>query len=464
MNYAVILAGGTGTRFWPFSRELEPKQFMHVLSNNSLLQNTIIRLSGIIEPENIFIISNKLYLYELKSQIKTLKVPDSNIVLEPDARNTAAAIALAASLILAKDKEAVMLVLPSDHYIRGKKEFSSCIKSAIKCARKDFMVTIGIKPQDASTGYGYIKTAKPLSGLGVKCIKVSKFIEKPAFALAKKYAIDKRFFWNSGIFIWKASVFMEELRKFLPDMYQIFKDVKKIEQVGKKWFSIKPISVDYGIMAFSKKIVLVPADFYWTDLGSWDALTKILPKDACGNVSKADFLGLNCRGVSVFSRSARFISAVGVRDLIIADTPDAILVCNNNNAQDVKKIVDLLKVGRRKECISHITEKRPWGEFTVLQKGIGFKIKLIQIYPKKRLSLQRHTKRAEHWVVVSGCAKVTTSGKAKVVKANNSIYVPIGQKHRLENPGNSVLRVVEVQTGSYLEEDDIERFDDDFKR
>jgi mannose-1-phosphate guanylyltransferase/mannose-6-phosphate isomerase len=230
------------------------------------------------------------------------------------------------------------------------------------------------------------------------------------------------------------------------------------------WPKINSASIDYGIMVFSRKIALVPAGFYWTDLGSWDALGEILPKDKNNNVANVDMMALDSSGVSAFSRTNKFISAIGIKNLIIADTPDALLVCDRKKSQDVKRIVSLLKKKRRQEYICHLTEKRPWGRFTVLQKGEGFKIKLIEIYPKMRLSLQRHAKRAEHWIIVSGCAKVTTGRTVKLIHKNHSIYVPIGVKHRLENPTDLPLQIVEVQTGSYLEEDDIERFSDDFKR
>ena len=236
------------------------------------------------------------------------------------------------------------------------------------------------------------------------------------------------------------------------------------DDIAKAWPQVKAISVDYGIMERSSKIALIPADFRWTDLGSWDALEEILPKDKKGNLIQADSVDCDSRGICTFSRSSRLIATIGLKDLIIADTPDALLVCNRNRTQDVKKIVEELKNKNRKEHIVHLVDKRPWGSYTVLQAALGFKIKLIEIEPKKRLSLQRHNKRAEHWVVVSGCAKVTRGKTEKFIRSNESIYIPKGVKHRLENPAASTLKIVEVQTGDYLEEDDIERFEDDFRR
>jgi mannose-1-phosphate guanylyltransferase/mannose-6-phosphate isomerase len=293
---------------------------------------------------------------------------------------------------------------------------------------------------------------------------VEKFLEKPNLIKAKAYFRDKRFYWNSGMFVWKAATFLEETRKYLPKLHTLLGMIRSVNDIEKVWPKIDPISVDYGIMERSNRIVLIPAPFYWTDLGSWDAMNALLPKDKSGNVIQADCLGVDSRGVSVFSRGGRLISLIGVKDMIIVDTPDALLVCDKHKSQDVKKVVDILKSSKRKEHITHTTEKRPWGSFTVLQSQAGFKIKLIEIGPKNRLSLQRHARRAEHWVVVSGCARVTTGRKKSLVHSNHSIYVPIGAKHRLENPGVVPLKIVEVQTGSYLGEDDIVRYEDDYGR
>ncbi len=464
MNYAIILAGGIGSRFWPFSRELEPKQFMQVIGNVSLLQATIMRLKGVIEPKNIYIITNQIYLYELEKQIKQFNIPNDNIILEPEGKNTAPAVGLCARLISKKDKNAVLAVFPADHYISNNNKFQVNIKEGILCAQDDYLVTIGIKPKGPSTGYGYIKVRNRKKATSPRYYIVERFLEKPDFKRARQYFSDKSFFWNSGIFIWKAKVYLDELKAYLPALYAQINAIKGKNDIVRIWPQIRPVSVDYGIMEYSKRIALIKAEFDWTDLGSWDALNEIMPADKHGNVISADSLDFASRGISVFSRSQRLISTIGVRDLIIADTPDALLVCHKDKAQDVKKIVESLKSSKRKEHIVHVTEKRPWGAYTVLEKASGFKIKLIEIEPQKRLSLQRHKNRAEHWVVVSGTARVTSNGNVRLVKSNESIYIPKGTKHRLENPTRQLLKIVEVQTGIYLEEDDIERFDDDYKR
>lgn len=460
MTYAVILAGGVGSRFWPFSRELEPKQFMKIIGEASLLQATVQRLKGLVEPRRVYIVTNNIYFYEVKAQVAKFGIPDENIILEPQGKNTAPAIGLCAKLISCIDKEAMLLVLPSDHYIKNTENFKKTIKKAIACAGKDFLVTIGIKPNAPSTGYGYIKVGSSKSGY----IEVEKFLEKPDLNKAKKYFKDKKFFWNSGMFIWKASVFLEEIKKYLPGLHANLRLINSVNDIAKAWPDIEPVSVDYGIMEHSKRIALIPADFYWTDLGSWEALAEIFPKDKRGNIADGDSLNVDSHGVCVFARGNRLVSTIGVNNMVIADTPDALLVCDRSRTQDVKQLVGRLKALKRKEHQVHLTERRPWGSFTILQQGIGFKIKLIELASKKRLSLQRHKSRAEHWVVVSGVAKITSAGKVSFVRSNESVYIPKGRKHRLENPLRSPLKIVEVQTGAYLEEDDIERFEDDFRR
>lgn len=457
MNYAVILAGGVGSRFWPFSRELEPKQFMKIIGEASLLQATVRRLKGLVDGRRIYIVTNSIYFYEVKAQVAGFGIPDSNIILEPQGKNTAPAIGLCAKLISKIDKDALLLVLPSDHYVGNADNFRRTVKKAIACANKDFLVTIGIRPKAPSTGYGYIKTGKGNGFLGVE-----KFLEKPDLKSAKKYVKDKRYFWNSGMFIWKASVFLGELKKYLPGLYANLRLINSVDDIAGTWPKIKPISVDYGIMERSRKIALVPASFYWTDLGSWEALAEVFPKNKKGNIENGDTLHLDSQGVCVFTRGNRLVSTVGVNNIVIADTPDALLVCDRSRTQDVKCLVEKLKLLKRKEHQAHLTERRPWGSFTVLRQDSGFKIKLIEIAPKKRISLQRHKSRAEHWVVVSGMARVTNAGKVLFVRSNESIYIPKGRKHRLENPLGESLKIVEVQTGLYLEEDDIERFEDDF--
>jgi len=459
MNYAVILAGGVGSRFWPFSRELEPKQFMQVAGDKTLMQATISRLQHIVNPANTYIITNQIYLNEVKKEIEKFRIPEKNIILEPEGKNTAPAIGLCARLIGKKDKDATLIILPSDHYIKDLNKFKDSLRQAILCSRVGFLVTIGIKPKNPSTGYGYIKVGYKMQGLKYNYYMVDKFLEKPSLDKAKRYFHDRRFFWNSGMFIWRASVFLNEVKLYLPKLYSQLMSINSLEDIDRVWHKITSVSVDYGIMEHSEKIALIPANFYWTDLGSWDALNEILPKDAKGNIIQADSIDLDSRNIYVFGRGNRLISTIGLKDLIIADTADALLICNKDKAQEVKKIVEQLKSSKRKEQFVHLTEKRHWGSYTVLREASGFKIKLIEIDPKKSLSLQRHKHRAEHWVVVSGIAQVKSIDGVKIVKSNQSVYIPKGTKHRLSNRTNKPLKIVEVQTGNYLGEDDIERFE-----
>ena len=464
--YALILAGGVGSRFWPFSRELEPKQFINIIGKESLLQNTVRRLEGLIRPKQIFFITNQTYFFELKKQIEKFHIPDENIILEPQGKNTAPAIGLCARLIEKENRDAVLAVFPADHYIKDIKKFQGCISRAVRCASNDFLVTIGIKPNKPATGYGYIKIKSKVKSQKSKLsyLEAEKFLEKPSLNKAKEYVRSRDYFWNSGMFVWKVSVFRDELAKYMPELYSQLKSIQTKDDIEKVWGKIKPISVDYGIMEHSDKIALITADFFWSDLGSWDVLDELQRKDKSGNVLSSNSLDCGSRGLSAFSRGDRLIATIGLKDLIIADTPDALLVCDKQKTQEVKKIVERLKFGNRKEHITHLTDRRPWGLFTVLKQALGFKIKLIEIEPKKRLSLQAHSRRAEHWVVVSGCAKVERGKDTIYIHSNQSIYIPKGTKHRLENPASVPLKIVEIQTGDYLEEDDIKRFDDDYSR
>lgn len=349
--YALILAGGAGSRFWPFSRVLEPKQFISIIGKESLLQNTVRRLKGIVRPKQIFFVTNQVHFFELKKQIEKFHIPEENIILEPQGKNTAPAIGLCAHLIERKNKEAVLAVFPCDHYIRDIKKFQGCINKAVECAGDDFLVTIGVKPDKPATGYGYIKTGCRLQAAGHRFnfYKVERFLEKPSLDKAKKYVRSRDYFWNSGMFVWKAGVFMEELRRYLPELYSQLDSIQANGDIEKAWHKVRPISVDYGIMERSKRIALVAADFYWSDLGSWDALEGLLQKDKNGNLLSGNSIDFGSSGLSAFSRGNRLIATIGLKDLIIADTPDALLVCDKQKAQEVKKIVEKLKSSSRKE-------------------------------------------------------------------------------------------------------------------
>jgi len=456
--YAVILAGGVGSRFWPLSRELEPKQFLKFKGEKSLLQQTIDRVLPLIPSENIIIIGSQQHKFELEGQVASFKVPAENIILEPCGKNTAPAIGLAARMIAKRDLDATMIVLPADHYIENTKKLLKIFKQGIEIADKDYLVTIGIEPTSAHTGYGYIKIKKDEGRRtrDEKAYKVEKFTEKPDKKTAKKYFKSKQYFWNSGMFIWRAASILNEINKYLPDLS------KKLSL--DKWASIQPISIDYGILEKSKKVVMLPGyGLGWSDLGSWSAFSSICDKDKNGNVLCGDSVDFDSSEVSVFGKN-RLIATIGLKNTVIVDTDDALLVCDKSRTEDVKKVVDHIKSNKRQEHFVHKTVKRPWGTYMVLNTGLGFKVKLVQISPNKRLSLQRHLQRSEHWVVVEGEAKITVGRDVYYRKSNESIYVPKKGVHRLENATNKPLKIVEVQCGQYLEEDDIERVEDDFQR
>lgn len=461
--YAVILAGGTGTRFWPLSRSLEPKQFLKLYNNESLLQQTIKRILPLVPVGNIFFVANPLHKFELEQQIAVFGVPSVNIIYEPEGKNTAPAIALAASDIIRKDPDSIMVVLPSDHSINDNARFNQILNKAILTAEKGFLVTLGITPGGPATGYGYIQKGEKLQGQ-VSAFRVARFKEKPDIAQAKKYLKTKKYFWNSGMFIWKNAVILDAVKKFLPKVYACVNLHNKPAVFEKKWKELKSISIDYGVLERSSHAaVVITGNIGWSDLGTWSSLDTIHTKNKNSNIIQANCIDLKSKNISVYGNN-KLITTIGLNNLIVVDTADATLICNKDCSEDVKGIVELVKQSGGYEHYSHNAVKRPWGNYLVISKGQGFKVKVIEVLPHKRLSLQRHKFRSEHWVVVEGTAKVTCGSEVRLVNSNESIFVSASRLHRLENPKDKVLKIVEVQSGSYLEEDDIERFDDDYKR
>ncbi|MFH1776277.1 MAG: mannose-1-phosphate guanylyltransferase/mannose-6-phosphate isomerase [Candidatus Omnitrophota bacterium] len=461
--YAVILAGGVGSRFWPLSRELEPKQFLKLYNNQSLLQQTIKRILSIVNLSKIYIVANRLHKFELEEQISVFGISKDNIIFEPSGKNTAGAIALSAKIIARDNPEAIIIVLPSDHAVKMTGKFTKLVKSALRAAGNNFLVTLGIKPKSPSTGYGYIKKGDKIAGLK-NTYQVGEFKEKPDPQLARKFLKTGRYFWNSGMFIWKAGIILAEIRKFLPDLYGCIETLDQKNIFEHKWTKLSPISIDYGVLEKSNSSVIVTAgNIGWSDLGSWLAIDELYQKNSQGNLIQANCIDLGSKNVTVFGDN-KLISTIALRDLIIVDTNDAILICNKDKTEDVKKMVELVKKSGGSEHFSHLKVKRPWGNYLVISHGRGFKVKLIEVMPHKRLSLQRHKFRSEHWVVVEGVARVTCGKKVSFIHSNESIFVSAKQLHRLENPKDKILKIVEVQSGSCLEEDDIERVNDDFRR
>jgi mannose-1-phosphate guanylyltransferase/mannose-6-phosphate isomerase len=479
--HAVILAGGSGTRFWPLSRETCPKQMLNVVGEDSLLRQTIKRINGLVPPENIWIVTTEDKAQDMRFHLDPLGSFAKRIqfMSEPVGRNTAPAIGLAAMTVNHLFPESTMVVMPSDHAIPDKEKFLDDLKVAIEGAKKDYLVTFGIKPNKPETGYGYIKIDNSSKARMDGLFKVERFVEKPNLETAKAYLSDGMYFWNSGIFVWKTSKILSEIKKYLPGLYQALKEIelllfgppqlnklnepKKPNELNKLYSSLNPISIDYGVMERSSDVLMVPSTFRWSDLGSWTALDDMIMKDDSGNIVKGNAVDLGSQNSTIFA-SERLVATIGLRDMVVVDTPDATLVTTKEKVQEVKNVVELLKQDGREEHILHKTVERPWGAYTVLEKGQGYKIKRITLKPGSRLSLQLHRKRSEHWVVVQGVAEVTRENETYLVHTNESTYIPVNSKHRLENPGKDPLQIIEVQNGEYLGEDDIERFSDDYGR
>jgi mannose-1-phosphate guanylyltransferase/mannose-6-phosphate isomerase-like protein (cupin superfamily) len=498
--HAVILAGGSGTRFWPLSRETCPKQMLQVVGEDSLLRQTIKRINGLIPPKNIWIVTTEDKAQDMRFHLDPLGslAKEIQFISEPVGRNTAPAVGLAAMMINHLFPESTIVVMPSDHAIPDKEKFLDDLKVAIDGAKEDYLITFGIKPYRPETGYGYIKIENCSTAGMDGLFKVERFVEKPNLEAAKAYLSGGMYFWNSGIFVWKTSKILSEIAKYVPSLYEVLTEIEqllyesplpnKLNEPNKpnelssqlqhsstaalKKFSapctelytnLEPISIDYGVMERSRSVFMVPATFRWSDLGSWTALDDMIVKDDSGNIAKGNTVDLGSQNSTIFA-SDRLVATIGLKDMVVVDTPDATLVTTKEKVQEVKKIVELLKEKGREEYLLHKTVERPWGTYTVLEKGQGYKIKRLFLKPGARLSMQLHRKRSEHWVVVAGVAKVTKGNETYQVRTNESTYIPINSKHRLENPEKDPLQIIEVQNGEYLGEDDIERFDDDYGR
>lgn len=465
--YAVIMAGGKGTRFWPLSRETFPKQFLKIVGQGTLLQNTIHRLSGEVQPANIMVVTTQSQKDIVKWQLKEVVEDFHSVVVEPEGKNTAPAIALAAFKLRGKNPNALMLVLPSDHYVSDVQKFKSTLRRAIPFAEKGNLVTFGIKPRRPETGYGYIKAGKSLSK-GV--LSVSSFVEKPDLKTARTYVKDGSYYWNSGIFLFRAKDIIAEMKKYMPETHRAFTGIARSFNTEDEDSALKSIyhglkdeSIDYGIMEKSRKVTMVVADFPWSDIGSWGALDEVLDRDPEGNITMGNVVGIDCKD-SIFFAGERLIASIGLKDMVVVDTSDATLIVPKDKVQQVKELVASLKKQGKEEYLAPSLEERPWGYFSVLEKGPSHQIKHICLKPKAKLSLQMHNHRSEHWIVVSGTAKVQKGEETFYVHKNESTYIPPAVKHRLENPGLIPLKIVEIQSGEYLKEDDIVRFDDTYGR
>ncbi len=480
---AIILAGGSGTRLWPLSRKNYPKQFLKLNNDKSLLQQTAERLLQSLRPEDIIVITNNEYKFHVLSDLNSLPFSGhasriTNIILEPAGRNTAPAIALAIKYCIEKlgcPEDEIVFVCPSDHIIKPVDKFAGYIKQAEDAAKEGSIVTFGIKPDRPETGYGYIRVKSyppisPLSKGGIEggsevrregFLKVENFTEKPDTETAKRYINEGNYYWNSGMFAFGIGTMIEEFKQHAPE-------ISKMLQMGfndmtANFIHMPDISIDYAIMEKSNRVITLPIELYWNDIGSWDCLYDVLSRDENGNVTIGDISAIDTKN-SLIIGNKRLISTIGLDNHLVVETDDAILIAKRGEAQKVKDVVNILKNQSRKEIQEHITTYRPWGSYTVLEEGPRYKIKRIVVNPEEKLSLQMHYHRSEHWVVVKGTARVVIGDKEVFIHENESAYVPKSTLHRLQNPGKVPLEIIEVQNGEYVGEDDIVRIDDHYGR
>ncbi len=469
MIQPVILAGGVGSRLWPLSREQYPKQFLSLFNSDSLLVNTINRLGNINHKPPVVVCNNE-HRFLVAEQLRESKIDIGGIILEPAGRNTAPAVALSALYAVKQDntQDPILLILAADHEIKNVRQFCDSINQAIALAEQGYLVTFGIVPTHPETGYGYIQAGQTLSNGGHK---VAGFKEKPDLATAEEYLASQRYLWNSGMFMFRASVYLEELKKHRPDIYNscvnsfssLESDLDFVRVDYKNFSECPSESIDYAVMENTDKAVVISLDAGWSDVGSWSSLWDISDKDLHGNVSNGDVITHSTSDSYIYSESA-LVTTVGLENIVVVQTKDAVLIANRNSVQDVKHIVENIRGSGRLEHRAHREVFRPWGKYDSIDSGERYQVKHLTVKPGEGLSLQLHHHRTEHWIVVSGTAKVTIADEAKIISENESIFIPVGTKHSLENPGKIPLDIIEVRSGSYLEEDDIVRLADRYGR
>ena len=462
----VILSGGSGTRLWPLSRRHYPKQFLPLVSNNTMIQETLLRLTGISGLKAPIAVCNEDHRFMMAEQLREIDVTPAAIILEPLGRNTAPAVALAA--LTATSEDDVLLILPADHVIENVQAFQHAVSQAKLLAEQGYLVTFGIVPTEPETGYGYIKRSTEAVD---EAYKVASFVEKPNLETAKTYLESGDYYWNSGMFAFKASSFLSELEKYNPDMLEKCQQALKAAKVDmdfvrldKEIFATCPSdSIDYAVMEKTAKAVVIPMDAAWNDVGSWSALWDVTDKDALGNAIMGDVLTVDTSNSFIHAHS-KLVSVVGLDNVIVVETADAVMIAAKDRVQDVKEIVDQLKAKNRSEADIHRKAYRPWGNYDLVDIGERHQTKRIIVKPGAKLSLQKHHHRAEHWIVVKGTALVTKGDEQILLSENESTYIPLGIVHCLENLGVIPLEIVEVQSGSYLGEDDIVRLNDQYGR
>ncbi|MEK6771906.1 MAG: mannose-1-phosphate guanylyltransferase/mannose-6-phosphate isomerase [Pseudomonadota bacterium] len=487
MIQPVILSGGSGTRLWPLSREHYPKQLLPLYGNETLLQQTVMRIGNLKGARPPIVVCNEEHRFLIGEQLLEIGVKPASLILEPAGRNTAPALTLAALSLPEEDRKTVLLVMPADHVIRDNDAFLAAVSVGASMAEQGYLVTFGIVPTSPETGYGYIKLGAPLSAQSsvlspqspafdpqssaLSPHDIVAFVEKPNLETAESYLSSGGYLWNSGMFMLRADLWLTELGLFQPDILQCCEHAigegrrdGDFHRVGREPFLACPgNSIDYAVMEKTDKAMVVPLDAGWSDIGAWPAIWEISDQDENGNVMRGDVLAHDTKDSYLLAQH-RLLATVGIKDLIVAETADAVLVVHKDKAQDVKAIVNLLKQQKRTESLMHRRVHRPWGTYEGVDIGDRFQVKRLVVKPGAALSLQLHHHRAEHWVVVKGTAKVTRGDEIIMLSENESTFIPLGTKHRLENPGNIPLEIIEVQSGGYLGEDDIVRFDDHYDR
>ncbi len=464
------MAGGTGSRLWPLSRTLSPKQFMIVENNSSMLQATLKRLDGF-DCAPPIIITNEEHRFIVAEQMRLMGEQAGAIILEPVGRNTAPAVALAAFAAIERDQESLLMVMAADHIIGDMESFHATMAKAKEIARQGKLVTFGIPPKSAETGYGYIRAKDFEDKKTASAFQIAEFVEKPNAETAEKYLESGAYFWNSGMFMFQAKKYLEELEKFRPDIFTVCKDAMRntakdmdFLRVDKHIFTACPSdSIDYAVMEKTDQGYVIPLDVPWNDIGSWSALWDIAVKDDENNVLKGDVLIENTSD-SYIQSTDKLVAVVGLDNVVVVNTKDAVLVSTKNHVQKVKNIVEKLKSEGRSEHLIHREVYRPWGKYDSIDMGERYQVKRITVKPGAKLSMQMHHHRAEHWIIVSGTAKVHKDGDTLLLSENESVYIPLGTTHSLENPGKIPLELIEVQSGPYLGEDDIIRFEDVYGR
>ncbi|MFZ5638283.1 MAG: mannose-1-phosphate guanylyltransferase/mannose-6-phosphate isomerase [Pseudomonadota bacterium] len=464
----VLLSGGSGTRLWPLSREAYPKQFLPLVGEDTMLQATWRRVEALSSRPPL-VVANEDHRFLVAEQLRVIGAPTPRIVLEPVGRNTAPAIAAAALIAVRDGADPLLLVLPSDHVVRDAEAFRAAVLKAAPAAANGALVTFGIVPQAPETGFGYIQAdAEAAMADGVR--RVLRFVEKPDAAAAQRYLDDGGYYWNSGMFLFRASRFLDELGRYRPDILAAARAAcahldpdGEFLRLDREAFAASPSeSIDYAVMEKTDAAMVLAVDIGWNDVGSWSALWDVSEQDADGNAHHGDVIAIDTRNSYAYAR--RLVALVGVDDLVVVETDDAVLVASKDKVQEVKQVVARLKAGQRTQAALHREVHRPWGSYDSIDMGARFQVKRIKVKPGASLSLQSHAHRAEHWIVVSGVARVTRNHDVFELFANQSTYIPIGAKHRLENPGAEMLELIEVQSGDYLGEDDIVRYEDVYGR